>query len=572
MIYPEWIEEDGSALLHLRQPSHGGFRGLSGQDGKVAAALTGTAGYPFVLSMKAVETLALFVFSEEKKIEKMVKRLGMKLIEDELSRQLSFAKRRNGLMKKSLELAVLCDSDVIFLAFSSSGRLSYFSGDKRIEDVLSRFLDLPDSVREFPIPAKEQLQVVINRLKRQTEHHLRGDREFLNIKHEISCLKRDIAKCEAELRNWDLAPELITSVEEEESREALLEQTLAIIRERMAELAQADGSDPHIRFVDTVTNARDQSIEVPNEAIAADEVHASQGCAIPLSIPNPALAAGSSRQLSREPVPTSCTNLLPGEPPVQDGVLPDPGVYQACSCSPHDLLAAQKMLPSFFPTPVSSTGECSGFWSIMDPEWIEEDSTMQMLLSQLRNECIDLCDAYGYSHGGYRSMLGQDAVFPETAGRSPYPGMQAQGGRGQPGQMPFGRHFEVGESSKSRPKRKRQDEANTEWMPPPQRAQLDRSQGILGGHRYHVYDAVFQGMNLPADPYLRGYMYYIGRGEDPDFLLPTSLMSILLKFASYCERQSTNDIMSLGLLTVNLGIHPYSSPAPFAACRSSFVY
>lgn len=222
------------------------------------------------------------------------------------------------------------------------------------------------------------------------------------------------------------------------------------------------------------------------------------------SMPNPALAAGSSRLLSREPVATSCTNLLPGEPPVQDGVLPDPGAYQSCSCSPHDLLAAQQMPPSFFPTPVLSTGDCSGFWSIMDPEWIEEDSIMQMLLSQL-------------SRGGYRSMFSQDAVFPETAGLSPYPGMQAQGGRGQPGQMPFGRHFEVGESSKSRPKRKCQDEANTEWMPPPQRARLDGSQGILGGHglstryRYRVYDAVFQGMNLPADPHLRAYMYCIGR-------------------------------------------------------------
>ncbi|GAB2277206.1 hypothetical protein Dimus_011913 [Dionaea muscipula] len=68
----------------------------------------------------------------------------MKLIGDELSRQLSFAKRRNGLIKKALELAVLCGVDVVFLAFSPSGRLSYFSGDKRIEDVLSRFIELPD--------------------------------------------------------------------------------------------------------------------------------------------------------------------------------------------------------------------------------------------------------------------------------------------------------------------------------------------------------------------------------------------------------------------------------------------
>ncbi|GMG99900.1 hypothetical protein Nepgr_001740 [Nepenthes gracilis] len=61
----------------------------------------------------------------------MVRKMELKVIEDELSRQLSFAKRRNGLIKKALELFILCGVDVAFIAFSPSGRLSYFSGDKR---------------------------------------------------------------------------------------------------------------------------------------------------------------------------------------------------------------------------------------------------------------------------------------------------------------------------------------------------------------------------------------------------------------------------------------------------------
>ena len=60
-----------------------------------------------------------------KKIEQL------RLIEDELKKKLCFAKRRNGLIKKALELHMVCDVDALFISFSPSGRLSYFCGDKR---------------------------------------------------------------------------------------------------------------------------------------------------------------------------------------------------------------------------------------------------------------------------------------------------------------------------------------------------------------------------------------------------------------------------------------------------------
>ncbi|KAK4757113.1 hypothetical protein SAY87_007240 [Trapa incisa] len=52
----------------------------------------------------------------------------MRRIEDKSSRQVTFSKRWNGLIKKARELAVLCGVDVIF---SSTGRLyEYSSGDR----------------------------------------------------------------------------------------------------------------------------------------------------------------------------------------------------------------------------------------------------------------------------------------------------------------------------------------------------------------------------------------------------------------------------------------------------------
>ncbi|KAI3722186.1 hypothetical protein L2E82_33215 [Cichorium intybus] len=58
-------------------------------------------------------------------------KVEMKRIEAKSSRQVSFSKRRNGLMKKSHELAVLCDVDLGLFIFSGGGRLYEFSTGER---------------------------------------------------------------------------------------------------------------------------------------------------------------------------------------------------------------------------------------------------------------------------------------------------------------------------------------------------------------------------------------------------------------------------------------------------------
>jgi len=51
----------------------------------------------------------------------------MKRIENATSRQVTFSKRRNGLLKKAYELSVLCDAEVAVIIFSQKGRLHEFS-------------------------------------------------------------------------------------------------------------------------------------------------------------------------------------------------------------------------------------------------------------------------------------------------------------------------------------------------------------------------------------------------------------------------------------------------------------
>jgi len=66
------------------------------------------------------------------------KKIKIERIADERNRQVTFTKRKNGLMKKAMELSVLCDCDIALVIYNSNEKLyQYSSGD--IEDVLRRF-------------------------------------------------------------------------------------------------------------------------------------------------------------------------------------------------------------------------------------------------------------------------------------------------------------------------------------------------------------------------------------------------------------------------------------------------
>ncbi|KAG6526393.1 hypothetical protein ZIOFF_016377 [Zingiber officinale] len=51
----------------------------------------------------------------------------MRRIENAASRQVTFSKRRNGLLKKAYELSVLCDAEVALIVFSARGKLYEFA-------------------------------------------------------------------------------------------------------------------------------------------------------------------------------------------------------------------------------------------------------------------------------------------------------------------------------------------------------------------------------------------------------------------------------------------------------------
>ncbi|XP_006652688.1 MADS-box transcription factor 17 [Oryza brachyantha] len=65
-------------------------------------------------------------------------RVELKRIENKINRQVTFSKRRNGLLKKAYELSVLCDAEVALIIFSSRGKLYEF-GNAGINKTLEKY-------------------------------------------------------------------------------------------------------------------------------------------------------------------------------------------------------------------------------------------------------------------------------------------------------------------------------------------------------------------------------------------------------------------------------------------------
>nr|AQM56559.1 MADS box transcription factor AGAMOUS-like 11 [Paeonia lactiflora]AQM56560.1 MADS box transcription factor AGAMOUS-like 11 [Paeonia lactiflora]AQM56561.1 MADS box transcription factor AGAMOUS-like 11 [Paeonia lactiflora]AQM56562.1 MADS box transcription factor AGAMOUS-like 11 [Paeonia lactiflora]AQM56563.1 MADS box transcription factor AGAMOUS-like 11 [Paeonia lactiflora] len=66
-------------------------------------------------------------------------KIEIKRIENTTNRQVTFCKRRNGLLKKAYELSILCDAEVALIVFSSRGRLYEYSNVNNIRLTIERY-------------------------------------------------------------------------------------------------------------------------------------------------------------------------------------------------------------------------------------------------------------------------------------------------------------------------------------------------------------------------------------------------------------------------------------------------
>nr|XP_043614500.1 MADS-box protein AGL42-like isoform X3 [Erigeron canadensis] len=141
-------------------------------------------------------------------------KVELKRIENTTSRQVTFTKRRNGLLKKSCELSVLCDAEVAVIVFSQKGKLYEFSSSN-MQETIERYREHVNMDRSY---------------NPNTEVHNQ------KLKQEAAIIKREIEQLEASQRRF-LGQDLVScSLDELSELDSRLEHTLRTVRARKAQL------------------------------------------------------------------------------------------------------------------------------------------------------------------------------------------------------------------------------------------------------------------------------------------------------------------------------------------------
>uniref|UniRef100_A0A0D9X998 MADS-box domain-containing protein n=1 Tax=Leersia perrieri TaxID=77586 RepID=A0A0D9X998_9ORYZ len=165
-------------------------------------------------------------------------KLPIKRIENTTNRQVTFSKRRNGLIKKAYELSVLCDIDVALLMFSPSGRLSHFSGSRGVEDVILRYMNLSEHDRGEAIPNREYLISMLQRLKRESDMATQLanpgalNEKIEEMQQEIYSSQQQLQITEDRLRLFEPDPAALGSTSDIDGREKFLMDLLTRVIEK----------------------------------------------------------------------------------------------------------------------------------------------------------------------------------------------------------------------------------------------------------------------------------------------------------------------------------------------------
>ncbi|KAL6981076.1 hypothetical protein U1Q18_022707 [Sarracenia purpurea var. burkii] len=120
-------------------------------------------------------------------------KIEIKRIENANSRQVTFSKRRAGLLKKAQELAILCDAEVAVIIFSNTGKLFEFSS-AGMGLTLARYNKCSDSSEASFVEYKEECDTNCSSVLEQVNTNCSSVQEQTQESKEVDILKEEITK------------------------------------------------------------------------------------------------------------------------------------------------------------------------------------------------------------------------------------------------------------------------------------------------------------------------------------------------------------------------------------------
>ncbi|KAK9666813.1 hypothetical protein RND81_14G213200 [Saponaria officinalis] len=189
-------------------------------------------------------------------------RIQIKRIDNVAARQVTFSKRRRGLMKKAQELSTLCDAEIGLIVFSSTGKLFDYSSSSgintRMTQVIQRHMLHADNFHHIDqsslqIEAEDAMCALLNKeLKDKTQQlsHLNGDELEAMSLEELIRLERQVERGQSKIhraKGEKLRKELATL----KGKDVELSKENQRLKEKLAQIVKDD--------TDTPTSTNDQN-------------------------------------------------------------------------------------------------------------------------------------------------------------------------------------------------------------------------------------------------------------------------------------------------------------------------
>ncbi|KAG5602241.1 hypothetical protein H5410_033611 [Solanum commersonii] len=203
-------------------------------------------------------------------------RVQLKRIENKINRQVTFSKRRSGLLKKAHEISVLCDAEVGLIVFSTKGKLFEYATDSCMERLLERYERYSFAEKQL-VPTDHtspgswtlenaKLKARLEVLQRNEKLYVGEDLESLNMK-ELQNLEHQLASALKHIRSRknQLMHESISVLQKQDR--ALQEQNNQLskkVKEREKEVEQQNQWDQQNHEINSSTFVLPQQLDSPH--------------------------------------------------------------------------------------------------------------------------------------------------------------------------------------------------------------------------------------------------------------------------------------------------------------------
>ncbi|KAF8114334.1 hypothetical protein N665_0039s0097 [Sinapis alba] len=134
-------------------------------------------------------------------------KLKIKRLESTGNRQVTYSKRKSGILKKAKELSILCDIDIVLLMFSPTGKPTVFHGEHScIEEVISKFAQLtPQERTKRKLESLEALKKTFKKLDHDVNiHDFLGARNqtIEGLSNQVAIFQAQLMECHRRLSCW----------------------------------------------------------------------------------------------------------------------------------------------------------------------------------------------------------------------------------------------------------------------------------------------------------------------------------------------------------------------------------